>query len=389
MRKKQSDATRIIHTGADAGLIGKTVNPPVQRGSTVILPNAASLYDSGQVTYGRAGLQPHAALCTALADLEGAAGAELFPSGLAAMTGALLAVLKSGDEVLAVDCVYAPTRRFCDKVLSRFGISTRYFDPALGADEVLAKTSPETRLIILEAPGSLTFEMQDVPAIAAAARARGILTLIDNTWGAGLYYKPITHGVDISVQALTKYVGGHSDSFMGAACARDAALAQTLRDAVWQVGWSTSADDAYTMLRGLRTLPTRLARHSQNALAIADWLQVQPDVIQVLCPGLPDSHGHDIWKRDFTGQNGLLGFVLSPGPQAAVHALLDALELFGLGFSWGGYESLAINCDPQFDVRKFPPAYTGPMIRIHVGLEDVEDLKADLATALAAYAAAR
>ncbi len=377
-----------VRAGAGGGLVARTVNPPVQRGSTVLIKEARSLYDPELVTYGRGGLQPHAALCEALCELEGAAGARLFPSGLAAMTGAMLAVLKAGDDMLVVDCIYAPTRRFCDRVLTRFGVSIRYFDPALPAQEVAQLMSPETRLIVLEAPGSLTFEMQDVPAITSAARDRGVLTLIDNTWGAGLYYKPLSLGVDISVQALTKYVCGHSDVFMGAACAKDPAIVQRLNDEIWHVGWACSPDDAYLMLRGLRTLPTRLDRHGASALEIAAWLASQPGVDEVICPGLSGSRGHELWKRDFLGQNGLLSLVLAPAAPAAVDAFLDALELFGLGFSWGGYESLAISCDPQFAAREYPPRFTGPLVRLHIGLENVEDIKGDLSRALAAFRAA-
>lgn len=383
-----SDETRAIRAGAKVKLDVATVSPPIQRGSTVLMKNAKALYDPGQVSYGRNGLQPHGALREALSELEGAADTHLFPNGVAAITGSMLALLKAGDDVLATDCVYDPTRRFCDKVLARFGVTTRYFHPSLSAAEVLALATPATRLIVLESPGSLTFDLQDVPGIAAAAQARGILTLIDNTWGAGLLFKPLAHGVDVSVQALTKYIGGHSDVFMGSASVRTPALGRVLEDATWQMGWGTSPDDAYLMLRGLRTLPTRLERHGRSALDIAAWLAEQPEVAQVLCIGLPGAPGHDLWKRDFLGHNGLFSIVLQPKPEAAVHALLDALSLFGLGFSWGGFESLAIHCDPQLGRRALPWTYPGPLVRLHIGLENVDDLKADLRTGLDAYAAA-
>jgi cystathionine beta-lyase len=299
----------------------------------------------------------------------------------------MLALLKAGDEVLAADCIYDPTRRFCSEVLARFGVATRYFHPAASAEEVMALAGPATRLIVLESPGSLTFDLQDVPAIARLARDRGVLTLIDNTWAAGLLFRPLDHGVDVSVQALTKYVGGHSDVFMGSAATRSAKVARLLDEAVWHMGWSASPDDAYQMLRGIRTLPTRLVRHGESALAIARWLKTQPEVLEVICPGLPGSRGHALWKRDFTGQNGLFSIVLQPKPQAAVYALLDTLQLFGLGFSWGGFESLAIHCDPQLSRRSLDWRYEGPLVRFHVGLEDVEDLKADLRRGLDAYAA--
>ena len=382
--------TRLIH-GARAKAsekLAQTVGPPIQRGSTVLLPNAAAMADHSQVSYGRQGLASHRALEATLAEMEGATCVSLFPSGLAAITGALLAVVKAGDELLVADCVYRPARRFCDTVLKRLGVSTRYFDPALSADAVVALASPATRLILLEAPGSLTMEMQDVPGIAKAAKARGILTAIDNTWAAGLLFKPLEHGVDISIQALTKYVGGHSDLFMGSAATADRAVAKLLEAAQLEMGWAVSPDDAFGMLRGLRTLGTRLERHGASAMKIAVWLENRADVLQVLYPALPGAPGHDLWKRDFTGANGLLSVVLKPGSAKAVNAFLDALKLFGLGYSWGGFESLASPCDPQFPVRLTPPKFGGPVIRLQVGLEDPADLIADLERALAAHASA-
>jgi len=378
------EETRLIRTGASSALPAKTVNPLIQRGSTVLMPNAASLYDDDQISYGITGLASPAALQTALAELEGASNVTLYPSGLAAITGALLAVLKAGDELLVVDSAYRPTRRFCDRLLTRFGVSTTYYDPALTPDQLMDLTTARTRLILLEAPGSLTFEMQDVPAIAAAAKARGILTLIDNTWAAGLYFKPLNHGVTLSIQALTKYVGGHSDCFMGSVATCDPTIARALDDAMWDIGWSVSADDAYTMLRGLRTMATRLPRHHENGLTIARWLQHRPEVARVLHPALPDDPGHALWTRDFSGACGLFGVVLKPASEKAVHAFLDALRLFGLGFSWGGYESLAIHCDPQLQSRSFPVRLEGPLLRLHIGLESPADLIIDLERGFAA-----
>lgn len=372
------EETRLIRKGSEPTALARTVNPPIQRASTVLLPNAASLYDDDQITYGITGLSSPAALQKALAELEGSPDVTLYPSGLAAITGAMLAVLKAGDEILVVDSAYKPTRRFCDRVLTRFGVATTYYDPALDADGLMALTTPKTRMILLEAPGSLTFEMQDAPAIAKAANDRGIITLIDNTWAAGLYFKPLAHGVTISVQALTKYVGGHSDCFMGSATTMDVDIGNALGDAMWDIGWSVSPDDAYTMLRGLRTLTTRLPRHHENGLVIARWLQDRPEVARVLHPALPGDPGHALWKRDFTGACGLFGVVLKPCSQRAVHAFLDALKLFGLGFSWGGYESLAIHCDPQLKNRSVPVSLEGPLLRFHIGLEAIEDLKIDL-----------
>lgn len=380
------EETRLIHAGKPAGPLARTVGPPIQRGSTVLLPDAKSLYRT-ELGYGRVGLAAQAALKGALAELEGARAVQLYPSGLAAMTGAMLAVLKAGDEVLVTDAVYKPTRRFCDVTLARFGVGVRYFAPRASADEVMAMAGPATRLIVMESPGSLTFEMQDAPAIAAAARARGLLTLTDNTWAAGLLFKPLAHGVDISVQALTKYVGGHSDVFMGSAATGEADIARQLEDGMHELGWSVSPDAAYDVLKGLRTLPTRLARHGESGLAVAQWLAEQPRVARVLHPALPGHPDHELWRRDYAGACGLFAFVLEPAPQKAVHAFLDALEVFGLGFSWGGFESLAIDCDPQLGRREHGRDDDGPVIRLHVGLESPADLIADLERGLAAYRA--
>jgi len=382
------EKTRLIRAGNAPGALAKTVGPPIQRGSTVLLPNAAALYDYGQVTYGRQGLAAQAALQEALAELEDGAGVALYPSGLAALSGALLAVLKAGDEVLVVDNVYVPTRRFCEQVLKRFGVGVSYFDPRQAPEALVGQASPATRLILMESPGSLTLEMQDVGRIAELAKGRGILTACDNTWGAGLLFKPLHHGVDLSIQALTKYVGGHSDAFMGSAAARDPAMVRTLNEGVLHLGWSVSPEDAYLMLRGLRTLPARLEAQGKSALRIAQWLSGRPEIAAVLHPALAADPDHELWKRDFTGAASLFTIALRPAAPAAVDAFLDALELFGLGFSWGGYESLAISCDPQLRSRRFPRDYGGPLVRLHVGLEDADDLIADLRRALAAYSAA-
>jgi cysteine-S-conjugate beta-lyase len=365
----------------------RTVGPPIQKGSTVLLPNAASLYDSDHPTYGRGGLATQDTLASALAELEGASTVRLFPSGLAAVTGAMLAILKAGDEVLITETVYKPTRRFCDNVLKRFGVSVRYHAARASADDLIAMAGPATRLIVLESPGSLSFEMQNAPAIAARASERGILTLMDNTWAAGWFFKPLAHGVDISVQALTKYVGGHADVFMGSAATRAPAIGSALDHAIWDFGWSVAAEDAYQVLRGLRTLPTRMARHQQSALAVAAWLAEQPRVMEVLYPALPSSPDHAIWQRDYSGAAGLFAIVLQPCPDHAIAAFLDALKVFGLGFSWGGFESLALSADPQFSVRKQGSPFAGPVIRLNIGLEDPQDLIADLDEALSVIGA--
>lgn len=387
MSRGTSDQTRLIHAGGATEPLGRTVGPPVQKGSTVLLPNAASLYDDDNcVTYGRAGLSAQVALKDALATMEGAVGVSLYPSGLSAISGALLAMLGAGDELLVVDTVYKPVRRFCDEVLTRFGVGVRYYDPLMAPEALVGEASDKVRLILMESPGSLTFEMQDVPRIAELARDRGILTALDNTWGAGFLFRPLEHGVDLSLQALTKYAGGHSDVFMGSAAARDPALVRKLDDGVNHLGWSVSGDDAYQMLRGLRTLPTRLAAQGDAALTIASWLKDRPEVARLHHPALPGCPGHELWARDYRGACGLFAFALMPAPQAAVEAFLDALEVFGLGFSWGGFESLAIWCDPQLKRRRFRRDYGGPLIRLHIGLETPEDLIADLRHGLEAYA---
>lgn len=384
-----TEETRLIHSGLAQSPLARTVGPPIQRGSTVLLPTAAALYDhESQVTYGRQGLAAQSALISALAELEQAEGVTLYPSGLAALTGAMLAVLQAGDEVLVVDTIYKPTRRFCDTVLGRFGVGVRYYPASLDAKALIDACGPATRLIVLESPGSLSFEFQDVPAIAAAARDRGILTLIDNTWAAGLLFKPLAHGVDISVQALTKYVGGHSDVFMGSVAVRAPDLVRALEDGVLNIGWAVSPDDAYLMLRGLRTLAARMSRHDASAREIAAWLAQRDEVVQVLHPALPGAPGAEIWRRDYIGACGLFAFTLAPGKPDGAAAFLDALEIFGLGFSWGGFESLAIDCDPQLQGRLTPGAYGGALIRLHVGLEDPADLIADLERGFAAWRAA-
>jgi cystathionine beta-lyase len=383
-----SKSTRLLHAGSSGEPVARTVAPPIQRGSTVLLPDAKSLYDARRPTYGRMGLSAQAALAEAVGELEGAPPARLFPSGLAAVTGVLQALLAAGDEVLVADCAYGPTRRFCENVLRRYGVTTRYVPADAGVEAVFASASERTRLILLESPGSLTFDIQDVPAIAAEARSRGVLTAIDNTWGAGVLYDPLTLGADISIQALTKYVGGHSDAFMGSACSRDPGVLARIDAFLRDCGIGVAPDDAYLMLRGLRTLEVRLKRHGENGLAVAEWLQEQPEVLRVLCPALPGAPGHALWTRDFMGLNGLFGVVLQPGSESAVEAFINALQLFGLGFSWGGFESLAIHCDPQLRRPLGMPALGGPLIRLHVGLEDPGDLIADLRQALDVYAAA-
>ena len=382
-----ADATRLIHSGESRALqlTARTVAPPLQRGSTVLLPDAAALYDTSRPTYGMNSLAVHDALIEGLKTLEHATQVELYTSGLSAVTGAILSVIEAGDEVLAVDSVYGPTRRFCDGVLKRFGASTRYLPAADDAASIMAAVGKRTRLIVLESPASLTFEMQDIPAIAAAARERGVLTAVDNTWGAGLLFRPLDHGADLSIQALTKYVCGHSDVFMGSVATTNHELGAKLLAFNQDTGASVSPDDAFQALRGLRTLDVRLRRHGESGIKVARWLEGRPEVVRVLHPALESSPDHALWKRDFTDACGLFGVVLQPGSEAKVHTVLNKLKLFGLGFSWGGYESLAIHCDPQLRHGARSWRREGPLLRLHIGLEDPDDLIADLEQALAGY----
>jgi cysteine-S-conjugate beta-lyase len=376
------DRTRLIGSATRRTAARRPVNPPIERATTILMPTAAELFDERPgPTYGISGLTAHKALADALAELEHGCAAHLTPTGLAAITVPMLAALGAGDEVLVTDSAYGPTRKFCDRFLVRYGVTARYYPPRATADEIMALAGERTRLIAIESPGSLTFEIQDVPAIAAAARARGIRTLIDNTWAAGLLFKPLDHGVDFSVQALSKYVGGHSDVFGGSVCVSDPQLSRRLTETIDDMGWYVSPDDCWLMLRGLRTLPTRMAQHGRNALGVAEWLAAQPNVLEVLHPALPGSPDNAVWRRDFTGSNGLFGFVVKADYKQA-QALLDALELFGIGVSWGGFESLAVPCRPMLQRRSIRPDLGGELIRLHIGLEDPQDLIADLRQAL-------
>lgn len=372
--------TKLVEAGRRKEWRGRLVNPPVERASTILFDTVAELNGSrpalGEYRYGLQGTATHWALSDALTQLEpGAAGTALYPSGLAAISGALLSVLSAGDELLVTDSVYGPTRKLCDSILKRLGISTRYYDPLTGAG-IAELIGEKTRAILLESPGSLTMEVQDIPAITAVAKERGIVTLLDNTWATPLFFPAIAAGVDISMIAATKYVGGHADVMIGAATANEKHFDRLQRTA-WDLGNAVSPDDAWLASRGLRTLGVRLKQHEASALKIARWLKEQPQVGLVLHPALPDCPGHEYWTRDFKGSSGLFAFELR-GDSAA---LVDRLELFGIGYSWGGYESLALPVSP---LRKVLSAPAKNLVRLHIGLEDPEDLIEDLARALAA-----
>ncbi|RJG45719.1 MULTISPECIES: cystathionine beta-lyase [unclassified Mesorhizobium] len=377
--------TRLAHAGNDPRDYFGFVNPPVVHASTVLFPNAATLAARAQkYTYGTRGTPTTDALANAIDELEGSAGTILVPSGLAAVTVPLLAFLSAGDHVLIVDSVYHPTRNFADTMLKRLGIEVDYYDPHVGAG-IAELMKPNTKVVFTESPASNTFEMQDIPAIAKAAHERGAVVMMDNTWATPLYFKPLDHGVDVSIHAATKYPAGHSDVLLGTVSA-NAASWERLHQGFLTLGCCAAPDDVYQVLRGLRTMGVRLERHQESALEIARWLEKQPGVARVLHPGLESHPGHAIWKRDFSGSSGIFSVVLAGGGQKQAHAFLDALEIFGLGYSWGGYESLAVHVFLGDRVVAKGP-YEGPILRLQIGLENVEDIKADIAKGLAAAAA--
>jgi len=385
MRKKSradKDDTRLVHSGREPSRFHGFVNTPIYRGSTILFPTVAALEANDQAfTYGRLGTPTVRALEEAIAELDGGHATLLTPSGLSAVATSLLAFLAAGDHLLVTDAVYRPTRRFCDGVLKRLGVTTTYYDPLIGAG-IAKLTQKNTRVIFAESPGSQTFEVQDVPAIAKAAHDKGAVVVLDNTWATPLFFKPFAHGVDVSVQAATKYIGGHADVMLGAITASETAW-PVVRRTHEDLGLCTGPEDVYLALRGLRTLSVRLERHQRTGLELANWLKARPEVESVIHPGLPEDPGHAIWSRDFTGASGLFAFVLKPVSHKAVAAMLDELKLFGMGYSWGGFESLIIPFDPSEYRTATEWKAAGPALRIHAGLEDVEDLKADLAAGFA------
>jgi cystathionine beta-lyase len=386
-----SAATRLVQVGRDPFSHERAINPPVQRGSTVLFDQADDLYRAGPLSdmkgYGLEGLSTQDRLCEALTEISGGIGTVLAPSGLQALTLALMAATKAGDHVLLTDSSYGPTRRFCREVLGNYGVETEIYDPRIGAD-IAGLIGPNTCLIILESPGSLTFEVQDVPAITAVAKARGVATLIDDTWTAGLYMKPFDLGVDISMQALTKYQGGHADVLAGALITDSAEWLMKLKTMHQMLGIGTSAEDAWLTLRGMRTMGLRMAHQDRVAREIAGWLEGRPEVAQVLHPALPSHPDHAIWQRDFTGAGGLFSVVFKPIAAAKINAMAEAYQVFSMGFSWGGFESLALPSTVQI-ARQFPARHpNGPIMRYSIGLEAHEDLIADLERGFAVLNAA-
>ncbi|HKD29905.1 MAG TPA: cystathionine beta-lyase [Xanthobacteraceae bacterium] len=381
-------ATRLANAGRNPFAHHGYVNPPVYHASTLLYPSAEDyIAHRGQYRYGRRGTPTSEALETALADIEGpqCEAVALLPSGLAAISAALLSVVCAGDHILVTDSAYAPTRKFCDVILPRYGVTTTYYDPLVGAD-IASLMRPNTVAVFLESPGSLSFEVQDVPAIAAAAHARNAAVLMDNTWATPIHFQALEKGVDLSIQSGTKYIGGHSDVMLGAVASKNS-TSMRLKETVFEMGMCVGPDDMFLGLRGLRTMGVRLAQHDASAMKVARWLEARPEILRVLHPALETHPGHAIWKRDFTGACGLFSVIFRPAPVAAVHAFLNKLALFGIGASWGGFESLAIpfDCTPVRSATRWAPG--GPTVRFHIGLEDVSDLIADLEEGLAAFAA--
>jgi len=382
-------ATRLANSGRNPFAHHGYVNTPVYHASTLLYPSAEDyIAHRGRYQYGRRGTPTSEALETALADIEGSQceAVALLPSGLAAISAALLSVVRAGDHILVTDSAYSPTRKFCDTILPRYGVTTTYYDPTIGAG-IASLMQPNTVAVFLESPGSLSFEIQDVPAIAAVTHARNAVVLMDNTWATPIHFRALEKGVDLSIQSGTKYISGHSDVMLGAVASKKSTW-KHLKETVFEMGLCVGPDDMFLALRGLRTMGVRLAQHYAAGMKVAHWLETRPEILRVLHPAIESHPGHAIWKRDFTGACGLFSVVFKPAPVEAVHAFLNKLALFGIGASWGGFESLAIpfDCAPIRSATRWAPG--GPTVRFHIGLEDVCDLIADLEEGFAAFAAA-
>jgi cystathionine beta-lyase len=378
-KKTYKEDTNIIHSGRNPAAYHGVVNPPVVHASSIIYESYAD-YKNTAYRYARNGTPLSDSFEEAMAALEGGYGAVSTPSGQMAITTALSAFLKAGDHILVSDALYPPVREFCDNFLKRYGVETTYYDPMIGKGiEKLCRKN--TKLIYIETPGAGTYEIIDVPAIVAVAKKKKIITMTDNSWAAGVLYRPIEHGVDISVQSVTKYVSGHSDLMLGVAVAATPALYKTLKKRALELGVCAGADEMYLALRGLRTIKVRMKQHEENVLKVVKWLQKCKEIERINCPALPGSPGHAIWKRDYSGTNGLISIQFKPISDKAYGAFIDALQLFPLAASWGGYESLAMPLDPSARVA-VKWAEKGPLLRLHIGLEDPDDLIADLQQAL-------
>ena len=373
--------TRLAISGREFAEHG-AVNPAVYHASTITFPTTQSLVDRSQdYTYGRKGTPTSRAVETAIASLEGGYDCKVSSSGLAAISTTLLAFLKSGDHLLMTDTVYHPARIFCDSVLKRLGIETTYYDPMIGRG-ISSLIQPNTRIVYCESPGSQTMEMQDIPAIADAAHAADCLVIVDNTWSAGLYFNAFEHGCDVSIQAATKYIVGHSDAMLGSTVCSEKTWAQ-FKDTYETMGQFAGPDDMYLALRGLKTLHVRLERHQRNALKVAEWLRGRDEVETVLYPALSNGSGHEMWKRDFTGATGLFSVVLKPVSETSKAAMLDGMTLFSMGYSWGGFESLVVPFEPHRTATNWTAE--GPCLRFHIGLESPDDLIEDLKQGFARF----
>lgn len=372
--------TQLGHAGRNPAAHDGIVNPPIYHASTMLYDSLADYRLPTKNKYGRRGTETTRALEAAAATLEGCDRAVPYPSGLAAVAGAITAVVGAGDHLLIGDNVYAPTRNFCKLELSRFGVEVEHYDPALGGD-IRKLFRPNTKAVYMESPGSGTFDVVDVPAICAAAHEANLVTILDNTWSAGFYFKPFEHGVDISIQAATKYFTGHADCMLGFVLSNED-MDSKIRTTAYRFGTCVGPDVCYMGLRGVRTLGVRMPRHYENGLKLAEWLSCRPEVEKILHPAMPSCPGHEFWKRDYTGASGLFGVVLKPASMDALAAMIDDLQLYGLGDSWGGYESLLVLTNPKGVRTATDWPYDGPCIRIHAGLEDVDDLIEDLADGL-------
>ena len=389
------DETKLVVAGRSPETNFGIVNVPVYHASTILHSSLKELQQSHKdyvagkqvVTYGRKGTPTTWSLENAVAEIEGGYRTQVFPSGLAACANAIQAFVKTGDHILVTDSVYAPTRAFCNNVLKRFGVETTYYDPLIGSG-ISELIRSNTTVVFTESPGSQTFELQDIPAIADVAHKQGCVVMMDNTWASPLFYKPFQHGVDVSIQAGTKYIVGHSDVMIGLVTTTKEHW-PTLQAGAHEMGQASGPDDVYLAQRGLRTLSVRLKQHMENGIKVAEWLKGLPQVHSVLHPALSDHPGHDLWKRDFLGASGLFSFRLNAVSMDAVAAFLDHLELFGMGYSWGGYESLVIYADPSSYRTATKWDNTNPLIRLHIGLEDTDDLIADLKAGFARLDAAK
>ncbi len=384
------DNTKLVAAGRPHQRPAHPVNTPVERASTILFPTYDDYLEGAKnISYGRLGTSTHRALEEAVTTLEGGFETRLASSGLQACTASILAFVSAGDHILMTDAAYDPTRKFCDRFLNRFGVETTFYDPLAAKEDVIALMRPTTKVIFAESPGSLTFEVQDLPALSEAAHDAGAKLIVDNTWSGGYFCKPIGLGANVSVQAGTKYIVGHADCLIGTITSADEQTAKKIYYSLLQLGSNVSADDAYLTLRGMRTLSTRLERHQQNALDLVKWLAKRNEVDSVIHPALKSCPGHAIWKRDFTGSSGLFGVVLKPIPLPALKAFFNAFKLFGIGFSWGGYESLCVHVHPENYRSTTVWDKEGPVLRFHAGLEDIEDLKIDLNRAFNAMAGAQ